>query len=69
MFWEYIYIIRTVDNKKYRYESTQPVSKGLSLNAMYKEIVSNECIEVEGWEEENKVAINTNHIVSIEKWL
>lgn len=69
MLMKYFYVIRTVDNKKYSYVVTQPLGNNISLSDMYKEIMSNECIEVEGWKEKNKVVINTNHIVSIEKWL
>lgn len=59
-----IYIIRTVDCKRYNY-----TSKHDSLKDIYNYIMDKEYIEAEDWNENNNtVIINTNHIVSIEKW-
>jgi len=64
MYIKTIYIIRTVDNRKYSYESKYDL-----LNNAYKEIMDKEHVKAEDWKEDNVVTINTRHIVSIERWL
>ncbi|AXF38619.1 hypothetical protein BE25_0202 [Staphylococcus phage vB_SepM_BE25] len=64
MYIKTIYIIRTVDNRKYSYESKYDL-----LNNAYKEIMDKEHVKAEDWKEDNVVIINTRHIVSIERWL
>lgn len=64
MYIKTIYIIRTVDNKKYCYESKYDL-----LDNAYKEIMYNKHLKARDWKEDNVVIINTRHIVSIERWL
>ena len=60
---KYDYTIRTVDNRKYSYESSYS-----SLGSTYRDIMGNDYIEVTKWAEDKKVVIDTKHIVSIERW-
>ena len=60
---EYYYTIRTVDNRKYSYENIYN-----DLDSVYKDIMSNDCIEVTKWDKDKEVIIDTRHIVSIERW-
>ena len=60
---EYYYTIRTVDNRKYSYENIYN-----DLDSVYKDIMSNDCIEVTKWDKDKEVVIDTRHIVSIERW-
>lgn len=64
MYIKTIYIIRTVDSRKYSYESKYDL-----LDNAYKEIMHNKHLKVIDWKEDNVVIINTRHIVSIERWL
>mgnify|MGYP007013224953 CR=1 FL=1 len=64
MYIKTIYIIRTVDSKKYSYESKYDL-----LDNAYKEIMYDKHLKVRDWKEDNVIIINTRHIVSIERYL
>lgn len=61
---KYRYIVRTVDNRKYSYESSYK-----SLGSVYRDVMGNDYIEVTKYGNNNKeIIIDTRHIVSIERW-
>ena len=60
---DYNYVIRTVDGKKYDY-----VNRNSTLTSVYKDVISNDYIEVTKCTNYTEVVINTKHIVSIERW-
>lgn len=55
------YTIKTVDNRKYYYESSY-----IALGSVYREVMSNDYIEVTKGTEDKKIIVDTKHIVSIE---
>lgn len=55
------YTIRTVNNRKYYYESSYR-----ALGSVYREVMSNDYIEVTKGTEDKKIIVGTKHIVSIE---
>lgn len=60
---KYNYTVKTVDNRRYSYENRYK-----SLDSAYRDVMSNDYIEVTKWGKDKKVLVNTNNIVSIEKW-
>lgn len=60
---KYDYTVRTVDNRKYSYENSYK-----SLGSVYRDVMSNDYIEVTKWGKDKEVLIDTRHIVSIERW-
>lgn len=58
---DYDYIIRTVDSKKYRYESRYD-----DLTIVYENIKNQYYISVEKYNTNETVVIDTKHIVSVE---
>lgn len=58
---DYDYIIRTVDSKKYRYESRYE-----DLTIVYENIKNQNYISVENYNTNETVVIDTKHIVSVE---
>lgn len=57
------YTIRTVDDRRYSYESSYK-----ALGSVYRDIMGSDYIEVTKWAKDKKVVIDTKHIVSIEQW-
>ncbi|ANT44851.1 hypothetical protein HOR18_gp188 [Staphylococcus phage vB_SscM-1] len=57
------YTIRTVDGKKYSYNS-----RNRTLISTYKDVMDYDYVEVTKWAKDTIVLINTKHIVSIERW-
>ena len=58
---DYNYLVRTVDSKKYRYESRYE-----NLDTVYENIKNQNYISVEKYNASEKVIIDTKHIVSVE---
>lgn len=58
---KYLYTIRTVDRRKYYYESGYT-----ALGSVYREVMSNDYIEVTKGTEDFKIIVDTKHIVSVE---
>lgn len=59
---DYDYIIRTVDSRKYMYES-----KDRDLTIMFENIKNQNFISVEKYNASETVIIDTKHIVSVER--
>ena len=59
---DYDYIVRTVDSKKYRYESRYD-----DLTIVYENIKNQNFISVEKYNASETVIIDTKHIVSVER--
>ena len=60
---DYVYIVRTVDSKKYMYES-----KYEDLTIMYENIKNQNYISAKDYNTTETVIIDTKHIVSIERY-
>lgn len=60
---KYDYTVRTVNDRKYSYESSYK-----ALGSVYRDVMSSDYIEVTKWTKDKKVVIDTKHIVSIERW-
>ena len=58
---DYDYLVRTVDSKKYKYESIYE-----DLDIVYKDIKNYNYISVEKYNATETVIIDTKHIVSVE---